>query len=79
VNLDELTKNPIFPTRPYMLKGSKEFLVSVELDQYNTVKEILDKQRYMIFQIDPVKKSIIPLRMENLVCTEQPKRATKKW
>lgn len=56
VTLTDLTKQPIFPTRPYMLPGSKQFLVSVNLGQEFTVKEMLKKNRFLVFQIDSVKK-----------------------
>lgn len=54
INLEQLVKFPIFPTRPYLIRESKQFLVAVNLSQYHTVKNTLMKNRMMIFQIDSV-------------------------
>lgn len=56
VSLAELKKQPVFPTRPYMLPGSKPFLVAVNLGQESAVRQMLKKNRFLIFQIDSVKK-----------------------
>lgn len=59
VNLEELAKYPVFPTRPYMLHGSKPFLVAVNLGQEDSVKTMLKKNKFLIFQIDSVRNILI--------------------
>lgn len=49
-------KYPVFPTRPYMMQSSKPFLVAVNLGQDSAVKSMLNKSKFLIFQIDSVKK-----------------------
>jgi hypothetical protein len=55
VNLDQLVKYPVFPTRPYLIRDSKQFLLNAGRGMKSAVEGYLKKNRMMIFQIDSVR------------------------
>jgi len=54
VRLPDLLKWPVFPTEPYQIKGTKRFFMYVKVGNVNSVRNLLHKNRYYIFQIDSV-------------------------
>ena len=54
VRFSDLGKWPVFPTEAYMIPGSKEFFMYIKVGNYKAVKQILQQNRFFIFQIDSV-------------------------
>ena len=53
---DYLNQNP-FPTRPFELKGSEEFLDYVKFNNYDMVSQALDKSIKYLYQYDYFKQT----------------------
>jgi len=53
--MSDLFKTPIFPSKPYEKQESKSFLRACQNGKYNEVKELLQQDRYMVYQFDEVE------------------------
>ena len=57
ISIGELITYPIFPTHPYMIPETKDFLVKVNIGELKEVKRFLEENRYLAFQIDSVGRT----------------------
>lgn len=61
VDFDEIFEKPIFPTHPYMLPESKKLFLQVKVGNLKVVKQMLEIDRLLIFQIDSVSRFFLTL------------------
>jgi hypothetical protein len=45
-----LARNPVIPKIPYQLHDSKKFFVAVRMDDHYCIKEMLERNRYYVYQ-----------------------------
>jgi hypothetical protein len=46
-----LAMNPVVPKKPYQLIDSKKFFVAVRMDDHYLIKEMLERNRYYVYQM----------------------------
>lgn len=57
IDIEDIVKNAAIPKRSYQIKGSKEFFVQVKMGNHEAVNEALDKNKFLLFQIDSLGKT----------------------
>lgn len=59
IQVQDMMNYPVFPTEAYALPKSRKMLRQVNLNNIIEVKKLLDKNRYLVFQIDAVGKTAL--------------------
>jgi hypothetical protein len=51
LTVEMLARNPVIPKKPYQLIDSKKFFVAVRMDDHYLIKEMLERNRYYVYQM----------------------------